>query len=142
MNYLLDTCVISELHKPEPDTGVVGWLEKVEETALYLSVLTLGELEKGIAGLPASARRRKIEAWVRKDLAERFRGRLLDVNADVAAKWGALSGASESRGVPLPVVDALLAATSLVHGLTVATRNTTDFERCGAGCINPWSGQA
>ena len=142
MNYLLDTCVISELHKPEPDAGVVRWLENADETALYLSVLTLGELEKGIAGLPASARRRKLEAWVRKDLAERFRGRLLDVNADVAAKWGALSGDSESRGMPLPVIDALLAATSLVHDLTVATRNTTDFERCGAGCVNPWRGQA
>ena len=142
MNYLLDTCVISELARPEPDAGVVRWLENVDETSLYLSVLTLGELEKGIAGLPASARRRKLEAWVRKDLAERFRGRLLDVNAGVAAKWGALSGESESRGVPLPVIDALLSATSLVHDLTVATRNTTDFERCGAGCVNPWRGQA
>lgn len=138
MNYLLDTCVISELAKPEPDAGVAQWLEDADEMSLYLSVLTLGELEKGIAKLPASARRRKIEAWVRRELAERFRDRLLDVNADVAAKWGALSGESESRGVPLPVIDALVAATSLVHGLTVATRNTADLERCGARCVNPW----
>ena len=139
MNYLLDTCVISELIKPEPEARGARWLENADETSLYLSVLTLGELEKGIAAMPASARRRRIEAWVRKDLSERFRGRLLDVNADVAARWGTLSGESESRGVPLPVIDAILAATGLVHGLTVATRNTTDFERCGASCVNPWS---
>lgn len=138
MNYLLDTCVISELVRLEPDERVLKWVGSAEENALYLSVLTLGELEKGIARLPASARRRKIEAWVRGDLAERFAGRVLAIDAAVAEKWGQSSGASESRGKPLPVIDALLAATSLVHGLVVVTRNTADFERCGARCLNPW----
>jgi hypothetical protein len=138
VSYLLDTCVLSELAKPEPDAGVVHWLGEADETGLYLSVLTLGELEKGIAKLPSSARRRKIEKWVRQDLAERFSGRLLAVDQRVAERWGRLSGESESRGEPLPVIDALVAATGLEHGLEVVTRNIADLERCGARCVNPW----
>jgi toxin FitB len=142
VSFLLDTCVLSELARPEPDAGVVQWLGEADETRLFLSVLTLGELEKGIARLPSSARRRKIEKWVRQDLAERFSGRLLAVDQRVAERWGRLSGESESRGEPLPVIDALLAATGLEHGLEVVTRNVTDLERCGARCVNPWRAKA
>lgn len=139
MAYLLDTCVLSELAKARPDAGVVRWLEEADETRLHLSVVTLGELEKGIARLPASARRTRIERWVRQELAARFEGRLLDVDRRVAERWGAISGASEARGVPLPVIDALIAASALTHGFEVVTRNTTDLERCGARCVNPWN---
>jgi len=139
VSHLLDTCVLAELARPEPDAGVLKWLSDADEANLYLSVLTLGELEKGIAKLPASARRRGIENWVRGELAQRFEGRLLAVDQGVAEHWGRISGASEARGVPLPVIDELLAATSLVHALEVVTRNTADFERCGARCVNPWS---
>jgi len=138
VNYLLDTCMISELARPAPDARVLEWIESAEESALYLSVLTIGELEKGIARLPSSARRRKIERWVRGDLPDRFAGRVLAVDTAVAEKWGQISGASEARGKPLPVIDALIAATGLVHGLVVATRNVSDLERCGARCLNPW----
>lgn len=138
MGYLLDTCVLSELAKPRPNAGVLAWLEAADETQLHLSVVTFGELEKGIARLPASARRRKLEQWLRQELAARFDGRLLDVDRKVAQRWGAISGASEARGAPLPVIDALIAATGLVHGLDVVTRNTADLERCGAHCLNPW----
>ena len=130
--------MLSELAKPRPDAGVLGWLEEADENRLYLSVLTLGELEKGVARLPASARRTRIERWVRRDLAARFEGRIVDVDRTVAERWGAISGVSESRGTPLPVIDALLAASALVHGLEVVTRNTADLERCGARCVNPW----
>lgn len=140
MGYLLDTCVLSELVKPRPDAGVLGWLEAADEERLYLSVVTLGELEKGIARLPASARRGRIERWVRRELAARFEGRLIDVDRAVAERWGAISGASESRGTPLPVIDALIAASALTHNLEVVTRNTGDLERCGARCVNPWGG--
>jgi len=138
VNYLLDTCMISELVRPAPDARVLEWISSAEENALYLSVLTIGELEKGIARLPSSARRRKIERWVREDLADRFAGRVLAVDTAVAEKWGQISGASQARGKPLPVIDALIAATGLVHGLVVATRNVSDLERCGAPCLNPW----
>lgn len=138
MAYLLDTCVLSELAKPRPDAGVLQWLEDTDEAHLYLSVVTLGELEKGIARLPVSARRSRIERWVRHDLAARFEGRLLDVDRQVAERWGAISGAAEARGTPLPVIDALIAASARVHDLEVVTRNTADLERCGARCLNPW----
>lgn len=138
MEYLLDTCVISELVRPSPNARVVAWIDRAEETALCLSVLTFGELEKGIAQLPASARRRKIESWVREELAARFAGRVLGVDTAVAERWGQITGASEAVGRPLPVIDALLSATALVHGLVIVTRNTRDFERCGARCLDPW----
>lgn len=138
MSFLLDTSVISELVKPVPDKHVIEWLNLTDEASLYLSVLTIGEIEKGIAKLPASSRREKLETWVRRDLAERFNERLLAIDALVAATWGRFAGEAEARGEPLPVIDGLIAATSLAHDLTVATRNTGDFERCGARCFNPW----
>lgn len=116
------------------------WVQEREEDELFLSVITIGELEKGIARLPASTRRTALEQWVRRDLADRFRGRLLVIDSGVAARWGTIVGASEVRGQPLPVIDSLIAATSVQHDLTVVTRNTDDLERCGARCFNPWVG--
>ena len=107
---------------------------------LYLSVLTVGELEKGIARLAASTRRTRLQSWLRRDLLRRFGHRLLPVDARTAARWGVLTGESENHGQPLPVIDSLIAATALVHGLAVVTRNIGDFARCGATCINPWQG--
>ena len=116
------------------------WVRERDESELYLSVVTIGELEKGIAKLPDAPKRMLLEQWVRRDLAERFRARLLSIDAGVASRWGAIAGASEARGLPLPVVDALIAATALLHGLVVVTRNTEDLERCGARCFDPWVG--
>jgi predicted nucleic acid-binding protein len=138
VSWLLDTCVISELVKPRPMAAVVAWIEACDEETLYLSVITIGELEKGIARLPLSARRAKLQGWVRHDLAERFRGRLLAIDQPVAVRWGALAGESEARGQPVAVIDGLIAATGLEHDLTVVTRNIDDFKRCGARCLNPW----
>ena len=138
MSFLLDTSVIFELVKAAPDNYVIEWLKHADEASLYLSVLTIGEIEKGIAKLPASSSREKLETWVRRDLAERFRERLLAIDGTVAATWGRLAGEAEASGDPLPVIDGLIAATSLAHDLTVATRNIGDFERCGARCFNPW----
>ena len=138
MSFLLDTSVISELVRKNPRGQVLNWIDAQEESALFLSVLTIGELEKGIAKLPASARKTKLLAWVRRDLARRFGGRLLAIDVRVAVRWGALAGESEKRGRPLPVVDSLLAATALIHGLQIVTRNVHDFERRGVACINPW----
>jgi predicted nucleic acid-binding protein len=139
VSWLLDTCVVSELVRPRPKASVVSWVLERDEDALFLSVITIGELEKGIARLPDSPKRVTLEQWVRRELADRFRGRLLMVDSGVAARWGALVGASEARGQPLPVIDSLIAATALQHDLTVVTRNTDDLERCGAHCLNPWT---
>jgi len=138
VTWLLDTCVISELVKPRPKASVIAWIEARAEDELFLSVLTIGELEKGIAKLREPERRASLATWVRRGLAERFRDRVLSIDADIAARWGALAGTSEARGKPLPVIDGLIAATSLHHDLTVVTRNTEDLARCGARCFNPW----
>ena len=139
MSFLLDTAVVSELVRKSPSARVLKWIDGQDETSLHLSVLTIGELEKGVARLPASARRTRLISWVRRDLVERFGGRLLAIDARTATRWGAISGESERRGRPLPVIDSLIAATALVHGFTVVTRNVEDFERCGAPCFNPWN---
>lgn len=140
MSWLLDTCVVSELVRPKPKASVIHWMSERDERELFLSVITIGELEKGVARLPASGKRVALEQWVRHDLAERFRDRLLPIDASVAARWGAIAGASELRGQPLPVIDSLIAATSLQHDLIVVTRNTNDLQRCGARCVDPWAG--
>lgn len=138
MNFLLDTCVISELVRAAPNPAVTAWLVEAEEESLYLSVLTLGELEKGIARAKDAARRAKLSAWVRRDLAQRFQGRILPVDAGIAERWGVMTGEAENRGQPLPVIDSLLAATCLEHRLTIATRNVADLGRCSVTCFNPW----
>ncbi len=138
MSFLLDTSVVSELVRKSPHLPVLKWVGEQDEPSLYLSVVTIGEIEKGIARLPASARRRRLQSWVRCDLIGRFGERLLAVDVRAAARWGTLTGESERRGVPLPVIDSLIAATALVHGFAVVTRNVADFERCGVACVNPW----
>jgi toxin FitB len=138
LSFLLDTSVISELVRKSPHLPVLEWIGAQNETSLYLSVVTIGELEKGIARLAASARKSKLQSWVRRDLVERFGERLLPVDIHVATRWGALTGESEKRGQPLPVIDSLIAATALVHDFVVVTRNVDDFRRCGVACVNPW----
>ena len=117
---------------------MLAWLEAQDEPSLYLSSLTIGELTKGIRRLPESARKHRLQDWVRGELPRRFEGRILDVNTDVAARWGVLVGEAENRGKPLPVIDSLVAATALHHDLTIVTRNVADLRRCGTKVLNPW----
>lgn len=138
MKYLIDTCVISELSKPSPNKKVVSWIVKNDEKDLYLSVLTFGELYKGIAKLPDSKRKRDLYRWVELDLKERFNKRIINVDFKVAKMWGQIQSQLESKGHPLPAVDALIAATGIAYGLTVVTRNTTDMEESGVPLFNPW----
>lgn len=138
MTFLLDTCVISELVKPRPNENVVRWVDSVDERKLFLSVLTMGELEKGITKLQESLRKADLQEWLEHDLAERFTGRILPVDAAVAVAWGRIQGEAERMGAKLPVIDSLLTATAEIHCLTLATRNVADFDRCGATVFNPW----
>jgi toxin FitB len=139
VRYLLDTCALSEPWKPRPDPAVLGWLEAADEDACHVSVLSIGELHKGVAKLPEGHKRDDLHRWVTEGLLPRFGSRVLLVSAPVARRWGELAGEAERRGAPLPVVDALLAATALVHDLRVVTRNVEHFGRVGAQVINPWS---
>jgi hypothetical protein len=138
VNYLLDTCLISELVKKEPNSAVVSWLDEQDEQTLFLSVLTLGELQKGISKLPAGTRRVELQAWAEHDLVERFTGRIIDIDLETSLFWGKLQGESEQKGERLPVMDSLIAATATVHGLIVVTRNIKDIERCRIRVCNPW----
>lgn len=138
MTFLLDTCVISELVRPRPDRNVVRWIDSVDERKFFLSVLTVGELEKGITKLPESPRKAELREWLEHDLVERFAGRILPLDAEIAVAWGRSQGEAERAGTKLPVIDSLLAATAEVHHLTLATRNVADFHRCGATVFNPW----
>lgn len=138
MKFLLDTCLISELVKKEPNAAVVTWLDEQDEQGLFLSVLTLGELQKGISKLSGSTRKDELQAWVEHDLAERFAGRILDLDQETALAWGTLQGDAERKGEKLPVMDSLIAATATAHGLIVVTRNVKDIERCRAKVFNPW----
>jgi len=138
VKYLLDTCLISELVKKEPNPAVVSWLDEQEEQALFLTVLTLGELQKGISKLPDGAKKDELQAWVTIDLGERFSGRIIDIDQETALCWGKLQGEAERLGEKLPVMDSLIAATAAAHGLMVVTRNAKDMERCGGRVCNPW----
>jgi toxin FitB len=138
VNYLLDTCVLSELVKPQPEPKLVEWVDDRDEHRLFLSVITIGELHKGIAKLPDGPRRTSLESWVVEDLTARFDKRILSVDTRVAATWGVMLGEAEAKGSPIPVVDALIGATASVHGCVVVTRNVADFERTGIDVENPW----
>lgn len=138
MKYLLDTCVISELIKPEPDDKVVSWLGSQEESGLYLSVLTFGEIEKGIEKSPNEIRKKKLKLWVEDDLKQRFKSRILAIDLDVSAKWGSLQGAAELIGKPMPAIDGLIAVSGLVNNCIVVTRNTSDMVQSTAELFNPW----
>jgi toxin FitB len=140
VRYLLDTCVISEPTKKRPAGKVLTWLDVQEEMSLFLSVLTLGELHKGISKLPRSRRRSQLQQWVAQDLPRRFTGRILPVDQEVATRWGIMTGEAERAGHPIPVLDGLLAATAAVAGLTLATRNTPHMQHTGAVVFDPWTG--
>jgi len=136
--FLLDTNIISELVKPRPEPSVIDWIEHTDESLLYLSVLTLGEIRRGIAALPQSRRRAALEAWLDKDLRARFEGRILLIDHEVADRWGLLTAAARSNGIVLPVIDGLLAATALEHNLTFVTRDTGQIPSMGVAVFNPW----
>jgi toxin FitB len=136
--FLLDTNVISELVTRRPEPSVSRWVEDTDEGVLHLSVLTLGEIRRGIASLPQARRRAELESWLNKGLRGRFAGRILPLDAEVADRWGRVAAQARSMNVHLPVIDGLLAATALQHDLTFVTRNTRDVAGIGVSVLNPW----
>lgn len=136
--FLLDANCISELVRPQPEPRVMEWFDAADETLLYLSVLTLGEIRKGLAALPQSMRRTRLETWLEIELQTRFSGRILVVDEAVADRWGLLSSEAKRRGTPLGIIDGLLAATAVHHNLTVVSRNASDFTNTRVPVLNPW----
>lgn len=136
--FLLDTNCISELVRPKPEPRVMDWVEAADEALLYLSVLTLGEIRKGVAGLPQGKRKTKLETWLEVDLQARFSGRIVSIDSAIADRWGLLASEAKRKGKALSVIDGLLAATALHHNLTVVSRNAGDFTAAQVHVLNPW----
>jgi hypothetical protein len=135
VNVLIDTCLLSELSRARPDGRVLAWFGRIPEESLHISVLTLGEIRRGAEEHPDPRRRERLRRWVDTEVAERFGARMLVVDIEVADRWGRLLA---EVGRPVAAVDGLLAATALAHGLTLATRNESDFRFPGLEVINPW----
>jgi predicted nucleic acid-binding protein len=140
VSFLLDTNVVSELVRPRPNPGLVEWLAERDEDQVFLSVVTLAELRYGIARLPVGRRRRSLEEWLRGGLLQRFDGRILPVDDDVALTWGDVTAECAAAGRPIEAMDALIAATVRVRALELVTRNTRDFEAALIPVHNPWAG--
>jgi predicted nucleic acid-binding protein len=139
VNFLLDTTVVSEWIKPAPNSGVIRWLDEVDEDRVFLSVITLAELRFGTERLASGARKSRLETWLREELLLRFDGRILIIEAAIADAWGRLVSKCSAVGRPVGVMDAFFAATAEVHALTLVTRNVSDFTASGIPLLNPWS---
>lgn len=135
MSYLIDTNVLSELRRKQPDPNVAAWMQVRPRPSLFLSVLTLGEIRKGLERVEDAKRKQALLDWLEVELPHYFVGRLLDIDAATADRWGRLMA---QAGRPLPAIDGLLAATALQHDLTLVTRNSKDFVDVGVRLINPW----
>ena len=138
MRYLLDTNVVSELIAREPNPRVVRWVDDLDPHGVYLSVVTVGELQKGIEKLPDSRRKSDLRGWLEGDLLVRFDGRMLVLDVGAMLAWGAMMGRLERAGRPLPAMNSIIAALALHHDCTLATRNEADFEGTGVRVANPW----
>lgn len=138
MKYLLDTNVISELVARQPNPTVMQWLDSLDAEQVYLSVITLGELKKGIEKLPDSARKEALNEWLHHELLARFSGRVLPLDSEVMLSWGELTGRLERVGRPLSALDSLIAALALHHNCILVTRNESDFQDTNVSLFNPW----
>lgn len=138
MSFLLDTNVVSEWVTTRPNPGVIRWLADADEDRVFVSVVTLAELRYGIERLANSRRRKRLDEWLREDLPQRFEGRILPVDHAIADAWGSVVARRDTAGRPIGVIDAFIAATAEVHGLTIVTRNTSDFDPSSNSLLNPW----
>jgi toxin FitB len=145
MSYLLDTCILSKLRKinKQPNEKLEKWVSKNHESHYFISTLTIGEIQSGISKLSLKKQDEKkkrliLENWFLEDLIPRFNNRILNVDSTVALVWGRLLGESRQRGIAVPVVDGLIAATAIAHDLTLVTENVSDFIETGVRLFNPW----
>ncbi|TVQ21164.1 MAG: type II toxin-antitoxin system VapC family toxin [Spirochaetaceae bacterium] len=134
---LLDTCVISEAMRPDPSPQVMAWLDSIPENRVFLPVIVLGELRKGVDRLDRGTRRVALDLWL-EQLRERFRRRILVVDEETALTWGFLNARLERKGQRMPAIDSLIAACALRHNALLATRNTADYAPGGVELVNPW----
>jgi toxin FitB len=137
--YLLDTCTISDVVAKQPHPNVLSWFTTQPLETVYLSVVTIGELTKGIQKMPTSRRRTDLETWLAQDVLVQFQQRIVDIDLNTMVLWGELTGRLEPQGRMLPTMDSLIAAVALQHSLTLVTRNEKDFAGTGVTIFNPWN---
>jgi toxin FitB len=135
----MDTCAISDVTKSRPDLGLAEWLRAVDPLQVYISVVTLGEIRKGIECCTEGTKKARLEAWLTNDVAQQLAGRILPFDVSVADRWGRLVATLQLKGVTPAAIDSLIAATALEHNLSIVTRNEIDFRTMGVGVTNPWS---
>jgi predicted nucleic acid-binding protein len=138
LSFLLDTNVISEWVKPQPHAGVIRWLAEADEDRVFISVISIAEIRKGLERTPKGQRRDRIGTWLHEDLPARFEGRILPVDLAAAQEWGVLIERARGHGFALPVMDGFIAATARVHGHTLVTRNSRDFRGADIEIFDPW----
>lgn len=140
MRLLLDTNVLSEVTRPAPDARVLEWLDRLDEDRSFISVVSIAEIRRGVALMDEGRKREALAEWLTRDLPQRFEQRVLPVDEPVALAWGDLMGLAKRRGRGLSSMDGLIAATAVARQLTLATRNTKDFEGFGVELFDPWTG--
>lgn len=138
MSFLLDTNIVSEWVKPEPNPRVVAWLQEIDEDRVFLSVATLAEIRRGIELMLPGKRRDRLTSWLAEALPTRFEGRILDIDGRIAQTWGIIMARGKRGGLNVSTLDAFFAATAEVHQLTLVTRNTAHFLKLGTPLLNPW----
>ena len=138
MRLLLDTNVLSEVTRPVPDANVLEWLDRLDEDRSFISVVSIAEIRRGVALMDEGRKREALAEWLARDLPQRFEQRVLPVDEPVALAWGDLMGLVKRRGRGLSSMDGLIAATAIAQELTLATRNTKDFEGFDVELFNPW----
>jgi predicted nucleic acid-binding protein len=139
MTYLLDTCVISEYVKKQPCEKVINWIDAQEEGSLFISIITIAEIKKGIVRIEKSqaSRYQKLEKWL-QTLEQRFTNRILPLNKNIFDSWAKICGQSEAEGKKLPIMDSLIAATASENNLIIVTRNISDFAFSSVNVFSPW----
>jgi predicted nucleic acid-binding protein len=138
VKFLLDTNVVSEWVRPQPDRNVISWLAEVDEDRVFISAISFAEIRRGVEMLLAGRRRERLATWLAEELPVRFEERILDIDPRVAETWGVVMARGQKIGLTLGSMDAFVAATAEAHGLTLATRNVTDFQRLGISLLDPW----
>lgn len=139
MSFLLDTNVLSEIRRPQPDQQVLSWLDQVDEDRTYLSIITIAEIARGVALMDEGRRKNELAQWLELDLPARFGDRILPVDTRIALIWGNLLASTRKEGIGLSVMDGWIAAAAIAHQLTLVTRNTKDFQKLSLTLIDPWT---